>query len=93
MTTETTLTLFIVSGWAVMIFVPSFIVALLIAASFGVSAAYMIHLNLLETGDARPDHLLLLIQYIGPFAGGCVFVAWPVTRLFKWFVRKNTTGI
>lgn len=85
-----TITLLIVAGWAAMIFAPSFVIALFIAAGFGGASAYLVYLDI---PGATPDDLLALIKLYAPIAGAAVFVAYPVAAAAKWAVRKKTSGI
>ncbi len=84
MSLETKLLYLIMAGWALMIFVPSFVPALFMAAGLGIAAAYIVFLG---AGDAV--QLKDMVIAIAPSVAGAVFIAWPVGMVFRWVLRRK----
>ncbi len=77
----------ILAGWALMLFLPSIFLALLLSAGFGGAVAYMVHLGHGGDGD-----LVAQMMVIAPIAAVAVFLAWPVGALFRWVLRRRSFG-
>lgn len=77
----------ILAGWALMLFVPSVVLAVIASAGFGGSVAYLVHLGQGGEGD-----LAAQMVASAPKAGIAVFLAWPVGALFRWVLRRRALG-
>ena len=82
---EMTLAYLIMAGWAVMLFLPSVFVALIIAAGLGGASAYLVHL-----GNGGQGDLISQMFVISPIAAVAIFLAWPVGALFRWVLRRRS---
>ena len=81
---ETKLMYLILAGWALMLFLPSFIPAFILAAGFGGAAAFVVFL-----GNGAEGDLIRVMTVISPSATIAVFVAWPVGAIFRWVLRRD----
>jgi len=74
----------ILAGWALMLFVPSVVIGVVLSAGFGGAVATLIYVERGRTGDLVADMMV-----IAPVAAVAVFVAWPVGALFRWALRRQ----
>ena len=81
---ETKLMYLILGGWALMLFLPSFIPAVMSAAGFGGAAAFVVFL-----GNGGEGDLIRTMIVISPIATISVFVAWPIGAVFRWILRRD----
>ncbi len=75
----------ILAGWALMLFLPSLFLAVVMSLGFGVSVAYLAYLGKGGEGDLASQ-----VMASAPVAAVAVFVAWPVGALFRWVLRKRS---
>jgi len=83
---ETKLLYLMIAGWVLMIFVPSILPAIFLAAGVGVSAGYVVFL-----GASEKAILSDIIIAVAPSTAGAVLIAWPFGKLFRWMLRKKRT--
>lgn len=81
---ETKLMYLILAGWSLMLFLPSFIPAFILAAGFGGAAAFVVFL-----GNGSEGDLIRTMVVISPIATISVFVVWPIGALFRWILRRD----
>ena len=77
----------ILAGWALMLFLPSLFLAVVMSLGFGISVAYLAHI-----GNGGEGDLAAQLMANMPVAAAAVFVAWPVGALFRWVLRKRAIG-
>jgi len=83
---ETKLLYLMIAGWVLMIFVPSILPALFLAAGVGVAGGYIVFL-----GASERAILSDILIAVAPSTAGAVLVAWPFGKLFRWVLRKKRT--
>ena len=81
---ETNLMYLILAGWALMLFLPSFVPAFILAAGMGGAAAYMVFL-----GSGAEADLIRTMVIISPIATIAIFVAWPVGAVCRWMLKRD----
>ena len=74
----------ILAGWALMLFLPSLFLAVVMSLGFGIAVAYLAHIGKGGEGDLASQIMVTV-----PVAAAAVFVAWPVGALFRWVLRKR----
>ena len=74
----------ILAGWLLMIFLPSILPALILAAALGGAAAYLVFI-----GNGGEGDLQSIAMYVAPMAGGAIFAAWPFGAFIRWVIRPK----
>lgn len=79
-----TMTYVVLAGWLCMYFMPSFMLAVGIAAVMAIGAGYLVYLGNSELGADLVQTLL----NTSPIAFGAIFVAWPLGVAMRWIARR-----
>ncbi|MDJ1008065.1 MAG: hypothetical protein QNJ13_09610 [Paracoccaceae bacterium] len=85
---EDILTYGLLLAWAIMLFVPSLVAALLLAVVMALAATVLIWQTSIDpvTGSTGDPATMFLI--LAPMAFAAVFVAWPVGALGRFVLRR-----
>jgi len=86
---EDILVYLILAGWGVMLFVPTFILAFVMACILGGSAGYLVHLNAIAASPGETGDLAAQMMFVAPVAAIAILAAWPFGAFLRWFVNRN----